>query len=413
MRFAVHWPGTPVASPRFHDVPRRDVACRVYVSVAGVSAGNAGETRLALARPRVHVPARRASLARVRGWYLLDPARCLFVHAAHEQAPTGGEDAPVQASLRGDVPAWSSNCSLGRAGHASDVKVLDADHVEVAGQSGGQLFAPVLAPVGFTRLEPRDRGLHSRAPVRAVLRPSKLAFQAAQSLLLCGGQAGNMQRFTRGQSGGNSHTSVNSDDHSGARAFDRVRGARERDMPAARSIAGNPKRLHAVRYLPGPAEPHPAHLRDAHLAPVLVESADVPLWAPSAHDAEPFVPACLPPRGFPVRAFEEVVHGMREVPKSLLLHDVASFMKPRVLCAGGGELTALLHESRRGTPPRTPPRLLLDRQVPHEPGVRAMSQQCGLLFDRRPKAIPGHVNIIANTLGLFRSNGWAVHSAFR
>ena len=52
MRFAVHRPGIPVASPRSHGVSRRDVDGRVHVSVAGVSAGSAHESRLALARPR-------------------------------------------------------------------------------------------------------------------------------------------------------------------------------------------------------------------------------------------------------------------------------------------------------------------------------------------------------------------------
>jgi hypothetical protein len=63
LRFAVHWPGIPVASPRIHGVPRRDVPGSVNVRVAGVSAGRAAEGGLALARPPVHVPARRAPLA--------------------------------------------------------------------------------------------------------------------------------------------------------------------------------------------------------------------------------------------------------------------------------------------------------------------------------------------------------------
>ena len=74
MRFAVHRPGCPVASPRSHGVPRRDVDGRVHISVAGKTAGRAYEARLALARVRIHVPARRAPLARERGSDLLHPA---------------------------------------------------------------------------------------------------------------------------------------------------------------------------------------------------------------------------------------------------------------------------------------------------------------------------------------------------
>ena len=35
MRFAVHRPGCPVASPRSHGVPRRDIPGRIYVRVLG------------------------------------------------------------------------------------------------------------------------------------------------------------------------------------------------------------------------------------------------------------------------------------------------------------------------------------------------------------------------------------------
>ena len=41
VRFAVHGPGNPVASPRSHGVPRRDVDGRVHVRVAGETAGSA------------------------------------------------------------------------------------------------------------------------------------------------------------------------------------------------------------------------------------------------------------------------------------------------------------------------------------------------------------------------------------
>ena len=82
MRFAVHGPAGAVASPRFHGVPRRDVACCVHVSVASVTAGGAPERRLALAAAAVHVPARAAALRGVRGWYLLHPPGGLVLKAA-------------------------------------------------------------------------------------------------------------------------------------------------------------------------------------------------------------------------------------------------------------------------------------------------------------------------------------------
>src|SRR5690242_17346699 len=105
LRFAVHRPGIPEASPRSHDVPRRDVPGRVHVSVAGVSAGRAHEPRLALTRPRIHVPARRAPLARERSTDLLHPAGRLFLQAAYQQAPSGPQDAAVQPGFLPDAAA--------------------------------------------------------------------------------------------------------------------------------------------------------------------------------------------------------------------------------------------------------------------------------------------------------------------
>jgi hypothetical protein len=75
VRFAVHRPGIPAASPRSHDEPRHDVDSRIHVSVAGISAGRAREPRLALTRSRIHLPARRAPLARERSTDLLHPDR--------------------------------------------------------------------------------------------------------------------------------------------------------------------------------------------------------------------------------------------------------------------------------------------------------------------------------------------------
>jgi len=74
LRFTVHWPGNPVASPRSHGVSRRDVLRRVNVGVAGVSADGASENGLALARLSVHLSARRATLACERGCNPFHPA---------------------------------------------------------------------------------------------------------------------------------------------------------------------------------------------------------------------------------------------------------------------------------------------------------------------------------------------------
>jgi hypothetical protein len=66
-------------------VPRRDVPGRVHVSVDGQAAGAAPESRLALSRFRVAVPAARASLRRVRGVEFLDPSGCFVLQATDQR----------------------------------------------------------------------------------------------------------------------------------------------------------------------------------------------------------------------------------------------------------------------------------------------------------------------------------------
>jgi hypothetical protein len=121
LRFAVRRPGIPVASPRFHGVPRRDVACRVHVSVAGVSERHAAEEGLALAARRCCVPARGVAPAGERGHGLSEVAERLLLYGltAFGQprvlSPRGGElpalckvtgrgRAPVRVLLDGEVP---------------------------------------------------------------------------------------------------------------------------------------------------------------------------------------------------------------------------------------------------------------------------------------------------------------------
>src|SRR5271165_3185265 len=99
MRFAVHGPGCPGASPRSHGVPRRDVDGRVHIRVAGETAGSAPEDGLTLTRVPVHLPARRAPLARERGSDLLHPAGSFLLQPTYQQAPPGPQDLAVEPGL--------------------------------------------------------------------------------------------------------------------------------------------------------------------------------------------------------------------------------------------------------------------------------------------------------------------------
>ena len=129
----------------------------------------------------------------------------------------------------------------------------------------------------------------------------------------------------------------------------------------------------------------------------------VPLLPAPPYDPEPLVPSGLAPRRLPGRVLRvgKRGHGLGEIAECLLLHRLGACSQPRVLGAGGGELPALLHPARCASPARVPVRVLLDGQVPHVPGVRAVVPQHRLLGGRREQPVPGHTNTLASTTDIF------------
>ena len=397
MRFAVHWPGSPVASPRSHGVPSRDVPSCVQVSIADEAAGRAGEARLALARLRIHAPARRASLARKMRLYPLDPSARLILQPAHQQAPSRPQDLAVESGLGTDVPAGIPRRPPGRAGHISDLQVLDVDHVESAGDIRGYLLHPVLTPVGLPSTEPGYGMLYPRAAVRTALTPGELAFQAPHTPLLPHGQAGSVQQFAGGQCRGYGHAAVDAYGLAVTRCGNGSWNGGEGDMPSLRTVHGDPIRPCASGYLARPAESHPASFGYPDCAGLPAQPTH--LLRLDGDDSEPLVAACLPPRGSPSRVFwiQGSCPGLREVSQRLLLHHLGALREPRELCAGGGELPALLQVARPTRAARAPVRVLLDRKIPHVPGVAAVVPQDDLLRGRRNQPIPRHTNTLSET----------------
>src|ERR1700689_1463319 len=150
-------PGNPVASPRSHGVPCRDVPGRVHISVTGETAGSAPEHGLTLTRVPVHPPARRAPLARQRGTDPLHSSGCLVLQPAYQQTPPGPQYLPVQPRFLPDIPARVLPRSPRGPGHVRDLQVLHPDHIEPPSDIRGPLLGPVLAPVGLAGLQPGDR----------------------------------------------------------------------------------------------------------------------------------------------------------------------------------------------------------------------------------------------------------------
>ena len=101
-------------------------------------------------------------------------------------------------------------------------------------------------------------------------------------------------------------------------------------------------------------------------------------------------------------AAQVVCQGLGEVAQRLLLHHVRACGQPRVLRAGGGELSALLQVARSALAPRAPVSVLLDREVPNVPGVAAVVPQHRLLGGRWDQTVPGHTNTLASDTDIFR-----------
>ena len=409
MRFAVHWPGFPVASPRSHGVPRRDVPGCVHIRVAGETAGRTREARLALARLRIHVPARRASLTGERRTYLFHPAGCLVLQSAYQQPPARCHDLAVEPGFLTDVPAWSPGSTSGRARHGPKLEILDFDHVKPARDVGGDLLGPVLAGIRLAGPQPGYGQLHSAPSVRPRPGAGEPALEAPQSLLASAAQSRRCQQLAGRQGSTDSYSAVDADILSIAWASDRAGDSSKGDMPAPGAVAGDPVGLGVLGYCAGPTEPHPSGLWDTHQANIAGYAADVPVSPASSHDTESFIPVGLPPRWPARRVYwvEEGRHRLGEVTQGLLLHHLGACSQPRVLGAGGCELTALFQVAWTALPAGAPVPVLLDGQVPHVPGVGAVVTQRRLLDRRWKQTIAGHTNTLATTTDI----SWEVKRA--
>ena len=121
-----------------------------------------------------------------------------------------------------------------------------------------------------------------------------------------------------------------------------------------------------------------------------------PAW-PDSDNPKSFISPSFSPRRSPgwIPRVKECGHGSIEIPQGLLLHHLGALLQPWVFCAGGGKLPTLLQIPRGATTPQTPVRMLLDGQVPHEPGMRAVIPQRRLLGGCREHPVPRHANTIA------------------
>ena len=394
LRFAVHGPGNPVASPRSHRMPCGDVPGRVHVRVAGKIAGGALEDGLALTRLPVHMPACAAPLTRERGVNLLDSAGSLVLQAANQQAPTRREDLSVQASLLTHVTPRMIDSSFDTPGHIFDVQVFDPDDIEPARQVSADLLAPVLAGVNLPHPK-LSKGEPDLGPaVAAAFRAGQRALQQSQALLARPTQSGTAQQFTSGQRCANGYSPVHTDGCPGTRSRDGLGHRGECHVPSARAVQGDPERLHAVGDVPGPAESDPSTFRDKYHPCFPVQPTH--MCGSDCNDTEPLMTSGLAPGRPAVSSGEIVLHGLLEVAERLLLHHLAAGCQPCEFPSRRSELPALFQVPRRAHPAVTPPRLLFAGEVPHESGMCAMLAEHCFLTSRRKQAITGHTKKLAS-----------------
>jgi hypothetical protein len=395
LRFAVHRPGNPVASPRSHRMPCGNVLSSVHIRVTGKGAGGTAEDCLALARLPIHVPTSAAALARERSIDLLNSADCLLVQTANQQTPAGREDLPVQPSLLGGTAPGPVGSALGTPSHFADMQLLDADHVEATRQISADLLAPILADVCFPRPQPGDCELGLGSAVAAAFRAGQPTLQQAKAPLAWSAYPRAAQHFAGGQRRTDSHSPVDADDLTHTRTWDSFGYRGERDMPPSSPITGDPERLHPAWDGARPAEPDPPTLRDKYFSAVAVQSAHM-FWL-DRNNTEAFVAASFAPCRLAVGSAEEVPHSLGKVAERLLLHHLTPGGQPGMFPPRGRELPALLHVTRRLHPPGTPPRLLLAGKVPHEPSMFAMRSQHCFLGSQRKQPEAAHTKTLSTT----------------
>ena len=184
---------------------RRRCCVRLDVGVAPAgSAGFALEDRLALAVPGITCPhvEHRATYTRPGS---ARPGLRPVLQTRGEKPPTLRARRVHPALLRRAHRA--ARCSA-RERVIGRTQGFDPDRVEAARNVSGDFFDPVLAPVGLTGFQFRDRPFRSRAPVGATLGPGEPLLQHRQPLGLTLGQTGCVQQFAGRQRRRHGNTTV-------------------------------------------------------------------------------------------------------------------------------------------------------------------------------------------------------------
>ena len=221
------------------------------------------------------MPARRASLRRVRGRDLLDSAASFVLQTYSEQTPSAGSDGTVKATLLRDQPTGLLSSSLCRTGHRPHVERFDANRVEAPRDLRGGLLDPVLASVLFTRFQLGDHQLRAGPTVGTALGAGQAPLQHFDPPQLARAETRCVQQVTGRQRRRHSNAAVDAHHIPLNWTGDRIGDMGERNVPAARTITGDPVGPHALGDRSRQAESHPAHLGYPHATYPTVQTLDV------------------------------------------------------------------------------------------------------------------------------------------
>ena len=381
-------------------MPRRDVNGRIHVRMAGETAGSAHEPRLILTRVRVHLPARRAPLARERGPDLLHPARRFLRQPPRQQPPPRGQDPPVQPGLGPDVAARVLPRALRGPGYVTDPQSLtritsnrrtipvETFSAQSLRRSLSRAFSRAIACLT------RPRRFDAPPPRRARCAAAAAAWPAPGAVT---GQSG---RVPGGQRCGDRHPPVT---RSTALAVSRGgtgRGSpgRRRRAPA-RPVPCQPGPLH-LRRTARPHGTHPPALRHPDQACLPGHPPHIPL-PPAPDDPDPYIP---PPALRTTDRPAGFAPGRRTPPHRPAMSRSAcccTVWEPAAAhgCSARAAVSCrqLLQVARRAFAARAPVGVLLDGEVPDVPGVAAVVPKHRFLGGGGEQPVPGHANILAIT----------------
>ena len=164
---------------------------------------------------------------------------------------------------------------------------------------------------------------------------------------------------------------------------------RERDMPAARPVHRDPGHAQVRGQGAGPPEPHPSAFGHLHLTPA---AGHPPHPGVPDHKPLPAALTAVPRFARRVACLEKRGHRLIEIPQRLLLHRRRTLGQPRLSGTRLGQLPPTFRTPRRAPPARPPPRLLLNSQIPHKPGIRTMAPENTHLRRCRIQPVPDRHN---------------------